>query len=107
MLDDEQPSSVLSKSKEKVKDVDFLSVSSSHSMMSVGDLEIPITGTNMRLLTRMRHEEKEELGANNQGITQPLEVVHEHQFAGLRYTKGECSKVSESSDIDEIVKERE
>lgn len=77
MMDDEKPSLVLSKLKEKV-DVDFLSISSSHSMMSVGDLDIPITGTNMRLLTRMRHEEKEELGSNNQGITQPLEVVHEH-----------------------------
>ncbi len=73
--DDEKPSSVLSKSTEEVKDVDFLSVSSSHSMISVGDVEIPITGTNMRLLTRMRHEEKEELGVNNQGITQPLEDV--------------------------------
>jgi len=34
-------------------------------MMFVGHLEIPITGTNMMLLTRTRHEEKEELGANN------------------------------------------
>ena len=82
--DDEKPSSVLSKSTEEVKDVDFLSVSSSHSMISVGDLEIPITGTNMRLLTRMRHDKKEKLGVNNQGITQPLEVVHKHRFAGLR-----------------------
>jgi len=64
-INDEQPSSVLSKSKEEVKDVDFLLVSSSHSMISIGDLEIPITRTNMRLLTRMRHEEKEELGVNN------------------------------------------
>ena len=55
---DEKPSSDLSKSKEEVKDVDLLSISSSHSMMSVGYLEIPITGTNMRLLTRTRHEEK-------------------------------------------------
>jgi len=67
--------------------------------MSVGDLEIPITGTNMRLLTRMRHEEKEELGVNNQGITQPLEFVHEHRFGGSRYTKGECSKVLVLSEI--------
>lgn len=96
--DDEQPSSFLSKSTEEVKDVDFLSVLSSHSMTSVGDVEIPITGTNMRLLTRMSHKEKEELGVNNQGITQPLEVVHEHRFAGSRYTKRECSKVSESSE---------
>lgn len=97
-MDNEKPSSELSKSKEKVKDVDFLSISSSHSMTSIGDLEIPITGRNMRLLTRMRHEEKEELGVNNHGITPPLEVVHEHPFAGSRYTKGECSKVLDSSD---------
>ena len=32
----------------------------------------------------------EELGVNNQGITQPLEVVHEYQFSSSRYTKGEC-----------------
>lgn len=78
---DEKPSSVLCKSKEEVKYFDFLLVSSSHSIMCVGYLEILITGTNMRLLTRMRHKEKEELGANNQGITPPLEVVHEHPFA--------------------------
>jgi len=66
-------------------------------MISVGDLEIPITRTNMRLLTRTRHEEKE-LGVNNQGITQPLEVVYENRFAGLRYTKGECLKVLDSSE---------
>ena len=44
---------------------------------SGGDLEIPITRTNMRLLTKTRHKEKE-LGADNQGMTQPLEDVHEH-----------------------------
>ena len=43
--DDEKPSSVLSKSTEEVKNVDFLSVSSSHSRIFVGDVEIPITGT--------------------------------------------------------------
>jgi len=52
--DDERPSSVLSKSIKEVKDVHFLSVSSSHSMSYVGDVEIPITGTNMRLLAKMR-----------------------------------------------------
>jgi len=87
--DHEKPSLDLPKSKEKVKDVDFLLVSSSHSMMSVGDLEIPITRTNMRLLTRMKHREREELGVNHQGITQPSKVVHEHQFVGSRYSKGE------------------
>lgn len=65
IINDEQSSSVLSKSKEEVKDVDFLLVSSSHSMMSIGDLGIPITRTNMRLLTTTRHEEKEELDVNN------------------------------------------
>lgn len=95
-IDEEKASSFLSKSKEEVKDVDFLSVSSSHSVISVGDLEMPIIGTNMRLLTRMRHKEEKELGINNQGITQPLEVVQRPQFVGLRYTKGECSKVPDS-----------
>ena len=85
----EKPSSILSKSTEEVKYVYLLSVSSSHCMIYVGDVEIPITWTNMRLLTRTRHEEEEELGFNNQGITQPLEVVQRPQFAGLRYTEGE------------------
>ena len=44
-------------------------------MISIGDVEIPITGTNIRLLTRMRYKEEEELDVNNQGITQPLEVL--------------------------------
>jgi len=95
---DEQPSSVLSKSTEEVKDFDFLSISSSHGMMSVGDLEIPIIGTNMRLLTRTRHKKEEKLGINNQYLTQPLEIVQRPQFTGSRYTKGECSKVSDSSE---------
>jgi len=61
-------------------------------------VEIPITGTNMRLLTRMRYKEEEELGVNNQCITQPLEVVQRTRFVGLGYTKGECSKVSDASE---------
>lgn len=93
LIDDEKPSSVLSKLTEEVKDVDFLSVSYSDSMISVGDLEIPITGTNMRLLTRMRYKEEKELGVNNHGITQPFEVVERPQFIGLGYTEGECSKL--------------
>jgi len=44
-------------------------------MIFVGDLEIPITGTNMRLLTRTRHEEEKKHGVNNQGINQLLKVV--------------------------------
>lgn len=95
--DDEQPSLILSNSTRKVKDVDFPSISSSHSMISVGDVEILITGKNMRLLTRMRYKGEEELGVNNQGITQPLEVVQRPRFAGLGYTEGECSKVLDSS----------
>lgn len=42
--DDKMPSSILSKSTEEVKDVDFLSVLFSYSMISVGDVEIPIIG---------------------------------------------------------------
>ena len=34
-------------------------------MISVGNVEIPITGTNLRLLTRMRYKEGEELGVNS------------------------------------------
>ena len=51
----------------------------------------------MRLLTKTRHEKKE-IGANNQGMTQPLEVMHESRFVGSRYTKGECSKVLDLSE---------
>jgi len=57
-IDDEKPSSILSKSTKEVKDVDFLLVLSSHSVISIGDLDIPIIGTNMRLLTRMRYKEE-------------------------------------------------
>ena len=83
-IDDEKPSLVLYKSEKEVKDVDFLSISSSHSMISIGDVEIPIIGTNMRLLTWTRHKEEKELRVNNQGITQRLEVMQRPQFAGLR-----------------------
>ena len=51
----------------------------------------------MRLLTRARHKEEEELGVNNQGITEPLEVKQKPRFGGLRYTEGEFSKVPDSS----------
>ena len=106
--DDEKPSSIISKLKEEVKDVDFISVSSSHSMTSIGDVEIQMTGTNMRLLTRMSYKEEEELGVNNQGINKPLEVVHKHQFASSRYIEGECLKVAICfQDIVKIVEERE
>jgi len=44
-------------------------------MIYVGDVEILITRTNMRLLTNVRHEEEEYLVVNNQVITQPLEVL--------------------------------
>lgn len=56
--DDEKPSLVFSKLIEEVKDVNFISVSYSHGMISVRDVEIPITGTNMRILTRMRYKEE-------------------------------------------------
>lgn len=67
-------------------------------MISIGDLEIPITRTNMILLTSKKHEKEDKLVVNNQGITQTLEAMQRLQFAGSRYTKGECSKVSNSSE---------
>lgn len=51
MEDDEKPSLVCSKLTVEVKYVDFSSVPSSHSIISVGTMEVPIIGTNMRLLT--------------------------------------------------------
>jgi len=38
-------------------------------MISVGNVDIPIKGINMMLLTKMRYKEEEELGVNNQDIT--------------------------------------
>lgn len=81
----------------EVKDVEIPSVSYSHSLISVGNVEIPISGTNMRLLTRMSYKEEEVLGVNNQGIIEPLEVERRTQFATLGSTEGQCSKTSEAS----------
>lgn len=97
MTDDENPSSVLSKSTVEVKDVDFYSVSSLRDIISVGTVEIPVTRKNMRLLTEMRYTEEEGLGVNDQGITQPLEVEERSRFAKLGCTEGQCSKMSEAS----------
>ena len=44
-IDDENPSLVLSKLTGEVKDVDFLSISLTHSMISIVDVEIQIIGT--------------------------------------------------------------
>ena len=76
-------------------------------MIYTGDLEIAITGTNMRLLTRMRHEKEEKLGINNRRITQPLEVVQRPQFAGMGYTNGKCSKVSYAFDTSSKLSRKE
>ena len=72
---DEKPSSVLSKLTKVVKYINFLSLSSSHIIIYVGDFKIPIISTNMRLLILLRSKEEIELGINNKGITQPLEVM--------------------------------
>ena len=50
-----KPSSHVSKSTSKVNSVDLSSVSSSHDIIYVGSVEIPITRTGMRLLTKMRY----------------------------------------------------
>ena len=88
-----KPSSPAFASTSKVNDVDFTSVSSSHAIISVGNVKIPITGNGMRLLTKMGYKGGG-LGVNGQGMTQPLEVVQRPQLLGLGYTEGQCYKVS-------------
>ena len=81
----------MSKSIAEVNSVDFSSVSSSPDIISVGSVEIPITGTGMRLLTKMGYKGGG-LGVRGQGITQPLEVVQRPCYAGLGYNEEGCSK---------------
>ena len=91
-----QPSSPIFASTSEVNNVDVSSVSSSHAIISVENVEIPITGTGMRLLTKMGYRGGV-LGIHGQGITQPLEVVQRPRYACLGYTKGECSNMSGAS----------
>jgi len=63
-----KPSSSISKSTFEVNSYDHSSISSSHAIISVGNVDIPITGTNMRLLTRMGYKGGG-LGIHGQGIT--------------------------------------
>ena len=51
---DEKHSLVPSNSIVERRDVDFASISSSHSIIYVGNVKISITGTNIRLPNRMR-----------------------------------------------------
>ena len=69
----EKPSSPVSQSTAEVNSVDFSSVPS-HDIISIGSVEIPIAGTDMRLLTKIGYKGGG-LGIHGQGITQPLEVV--------------------------------
>ena len=91
-----KPSSPISESIVEVHNVDCSSVSFSHEAISFGSLEVPISGTGMRLLTKMGYKGGG-LCVNGQGITQPMEVVQRPRFVGLGYTKRECSKVAEDS----------
>jgi len=68
--EDDQASPTRSKVKEKF---------SYYVVIYVGSIEIPLSRTNMRLLTKMGYKGGG-LGINGQGITQPLEVVISHRF---------------------------
>lgn len=82
-----KPLSSVSKPTYEVNNVDFSLVSSSHAIIYVGNVEIPIIGTGMRILTKMGYK-RGGLGVNCQGITQPLEVVQWPRLVGLGYIKG-------------------
>lgn len=88
MTDDEKPSTDFSKLTVEAQDVEIPSVSSPHNLNSVRNVEIPISGTNMRLLTKTRYKE-EELGVKIQGITQSLEVEQRPQFERLGCIEGQ------------------
>lgn len=60
------------------------------------NVEIPITVTDMKLLTKMGYKGGG-LGINGQGMIKPLEVVQRPLLVGFGDTKGKCSKVSEAS----------
>ena len=63
----EKPSSPVSKLTAEVNSVDFSLVSSSRDIISVGSVEIPITGNDMILLTEMGYQ-RGGLGIHGQGI---------------------------------------
>ena len=94
-LEEVKPYSHVSKSTTKVNSVDLSSVSSSPNIISVGSVEIQITGTSMRLLTKMGYKGGG-LGINGQGMIQPLEVMQRPRLEGLGYNEGQYSKVSEA-----------
>ena len=94
------------KSTPKVNNVYFSSVSS-HDIILVGSVEIPIIGTSMRLLTKLGYRGGG-LGVRGQGITKPLEVVQRTHYAGLGYTDEGCSQdIKEKKNNDELYREEE
>jgi len=69
-----KPSSRIFESTVEVNNVDYSSVSSSNDVISIRNLEVPIIGTSMRLLTKMGYKGGG-LGVNGPGMTQPLKVM--------------------------------
>lgn len=66
----------------EVNNVDCSLVSFSHDAISIGNMELPILGTSMRLLMEMGHKGGG-FCVNGQGMTKPLEAIHRPWFVGL------------------------
>jgi hypothetical protein len=82
---------------------------SSHYDDDFGAFEMETTNIGLKLMKKMGYD-RGGLGANGQGIVNPIEVVELPQYVGLVYVReevGECSKtirsIESSSDESELV----
>jgi len=68
------PSSPISESTFEVNNVEYSSVSFLHHIISIRNMEVPISRTDMRLLTKVGYNGGQ-LGVNGKGMTQRLEFL--------------------------------